>query len=905
MHMSNAPITATPDTTSASETASKAATAFTWGVGVECTFLPHIDVDQFQWTQHDRYWKEDLKRVREELGVTTMRYALPWHQIETAPGVFDWKMADERINYCRELGINLMMDVMHFGCPKWLPQAVGDIRFPEALERFTTALVTRYRDRISTWCPFNEPLVSALFSGDFGFWPPYSRKWRGYMPVLSRIVQGVNRGIAAIRRAQPDATVMLCDAFENFQTYSDDLENEVAMRNLRRFLVLDLLSGRIDHHHPMYKWLTSFGFSELDLDFFKSNPQMPDLIGIDYYAHSDWQVEWRNGSIHQRRADTPIGIFELGKTIYNRYSLPMMVTETSIDGPPIAREIWLQNMTDGIKELREAGIPMTGLIWWPVIDQLDWDGALRHRVGKIHKVGLYTLDRQPDGSLKRLATPLAKVFKELVASGNEAVSDLAELAVPAEQDDPQLPPLLTDAAQWMNAQFAPQARAADAASAAVIETNKSAEPAPGLAVQPKAAKKAKASGAVKHDDSDVKATDRFGIIVFSHLRWGFVWQRPQQFLSRFARTNPILFIEEPWIDVPPGGESRLEIHRVLPNVTVACPHCPPEMLSAPNLAEQLRAWVNEAIEKVNGRGEFDAPLLWYYSPMDSAWSLGHFKNRGVVYDCMDELSQFTGAPKELVDNERRLMDHSDVVFTGGKELRNKKAAVHPNVHFYGCGVEVDHFGKAMEEATTIPPDIDFLPRPIIGWFGVVDERVDYQLLAEVARKRPDWTLVVIGPVVKVDPNLLPHANNLHWLGGRDYQQLPNYCRAFDVCMMCFAINKATEFINPTKALEYMATGRPVISTPVKDVLAQYTDIVGIAKDADEFIQQVDEMLRNKPVEKIQKGLDLASKNSWEGHVKNIRQNIKDAITQPERRSKDIKPIPDPLPGHIYKHTQGS
>src|SRR5215204_6902367 len=178
---------------------------FVWGAGIECSFIPHLNVDQYEWTQHNRFWREDLQRAREELGITHLRYALPWHKIETEPGKFDWTYADERVEYFKQIGLEPLMDVMHFGTPLWLKQAVGDPEFPEALERFAEALVTRYRGSIKCWSPFNEPLVSALFSGDFGFWPPHSRKWRGYMPVLSRIVQGVSRSIRAIRSAKTDA----------------------------------------------------------------------------------------------------------------------------------------------------------------------------------------------------------------------------------------------------------------------------------------------------------------------------------------------------------------------------------------------------------------------------------------------------------------------------------------------------------------------------------------------------------------------------------------------------------------------------------------------------------------------------------------------------------------------------
>src|SRR4051812_23698935 len=153
---------------------------FVWGAGIECSFLPHLNVDQFQWTQHNRFWREDLKLAKQELGINHLRYALPWHVLEPNRGEFNWQMADERLAEFEKLGITPLLDVMHFGTPLWLKQAVGDPLFPEALERFTEAMVGRFRGLVKNWCPFNEPLVSALFSGDFGFWPPHSRKWRGY-----------------------------------------------------------------------------------------------------------------------------------------------------------------------------------------------------------------------------------------------------------------------------------------------------------------------------------------------------------------------------------------------------------------------------------------------------------------------------------------------------------------------------------------------------------------------------------------------------------------------------------------------------------------------------------------------------------------------------------------------------
>src|SRR5687768_6657695 len=255
------------------------------------------------------------------------------------------------------------------------------------------------------------------------------------------------------------------------------------------------------------------------------------------------------------------------------------------------------------------------------------------------------------------------------------------------------------------------------------------------------------------------------------------------------------------------------------------------------------------------------------------------------------------------------MRHADVVFTGGYELGEKKRKQHPNVHTFGCGVDFSHFSKAGDASTAVPPDIDFMAKPVIGWFGVVDERVDYTMVGEMAKMRPGWSFAMVGPVVKVDPNTLPHSPNLYWLGGRDYQQLPSYCAAFDINMMCFAINKATEFINPTKGLEYMATGKPIVGTHVKDVVNQWSDIVLLAKGAEEFVQAAQRALDENDADvqaRVQKGLALAQQCSWESTVKTMQDLIKQAINKKERRSnRNIEPMTEAQLEYVYMATQGS
>ncbi len=353
-----------------------------------------------------------------------------------------------------------------------------------------------------------------------------------------------------------------------------------------------------------------------------------------------------------------------------------------------------------------------------------------------------------------------------------------------------------------------------------------------------------------------------------------MWQRPQQFLSRFAERHPVLFVEIAEFDGKAGDPPRLELTSPMAGVTVLNLHLDPAIEGTGTVTEMIRKAVRDGMQEVG----IENPLLWFYNPMDAGWVLGWLENRGVVYDCMDELAQFRGAPPELIEREADLMRAADVVFTGGIELYEKKSKAHPNVHFFGCAVEYDHFAQA-QATGPLPEDLAAIDGPRVGWFGVVDERVDYDLLREAAAQRPDIHFVLVGPPVKVDPADFPQAPNLHWLGGRDYKDLPLYCRGYDVCMMCFALNEATEFINPTKALEYLATGKPVVSTAVKDVVRQYPDTVAIAHSPEEFVREVDDALAGKQSGMVAKGIEKAKAASWENTVGSMQQIIDEALAK--------------------------
>jgi glycosyltransferase involved in cell wall biosynthesis len=383
------------------------------------------------------------------------------------------------------------------------------------------------------------------------------------------------------------------------------------------------------------------------------------------------------------------------------------------------------------------------------------------------------------------------------------------------------------------------------------------------------------------------------IIVHSHLRWDFVWQRPQQLLSRLARRNEVLFIEEP-IYCDDVAVARLALSGPEPRVHRVVPMLPASLQGEYDASiAEIRELVREEIARgdVLG-GRFARPIQWFYTPMPAPAMIGAFDERAVVYDCMDELSKFRFAPRELVDRERYLMAQADVVFTGGYALSQSKSKYHANVHFFGCGVDVAHFASARSADLELPRELAVLARPVIGYYGVIDERIDYDLLRHLAESLPEAQLVMVGPVVKVDPAELPQAANIHWLGQRQYAELPAHVKGFDVCLMPFALNEATEYINPTKTLEYMAAGKPIVSTAVSDVVHNFTPVVTVARSPEQFVAAVRSAIESPSTELIARGLEQARANSWESIVARMERIIGDAMRTRESKKRAERQLAD-------------
>ena len=327
------------------------------------------------------------------------------------------------------------------------------------------------------------------------------------------------------------------------------------------------------------------------------------------------------------------------------------------------------------------------------------------------------------------------------------------------------------------------------------------------------------------------------LVCFSHLRWDFVFQRPQHLMSRFARDMSVVYWEEP-VEIGARETPFLKVREAAEaaNVRVIVPHLPV------GLPDEKREVTLRRLLEAYSAGLTRPLIAWYYTPMMLPFSR-HLDASVTVYDAMDELSKFRFAPAQLLELERELIDKADLVFTGGSSLYEAKKDRHPSVHCFPSSVDRCHFAKA--RATQFDPvDQEDLPRPRLGFYGVIDERFDTELLAKAAEMRPDWQFIMIGPVVKISPEELPARPNIHYLGAKTYADLPRYLSGWDVALMPFAMNESTEFISPTKTPEYLASGRPVVSTPVRDVVRHYGRLQGvrIASDAAEFVAACQDLL---------------------------------------------------------------
>ena len=329
------------------------------------------------------------------------------------------------------------------------------------------------------------------------------------------------------------------------------------------------------------------------------------------------------------------------------------------------------------------------------------------------------------------------------------------------------------------------------------------------------------------------------LLCLSHLNWDFVWQRPQHLMSRLARRCPVIFVDPPEISAE-VDRPTLQERGEHGGVRVLRPLFPTALLDTPGHSYQ-ELWLGLLPQTLALAGP--RPILWVFSPLaDYLVEAARPQLSLAIYDCMDDLASFRGSPASMREREDRLLAAADLAFTGGRSMYEARRGRHPDLHCFPSGVDVAHYAGARDPGTAVPAALEAIPAPRLGYFGVLDERIDWELIAEVAARRPDWHWALVGPTAKVDPEELPQAPNIHYLGQQQYADLPAFLRGFDVATMPFALNQATRFISPTKTTEYLAGGKPVISSSVPDVAATYTGIVEIADGAEAWAAGVERLL---------------------------------------------------------------
>lgn len=416
-----------------------------WLIGIEDTCVYPAPghsmgpLNEFELTGHDAHWRSDIGAAA-ALGATGLRYGISWPLVHVAPGRFDWSALDERIAYAvQEEGLTLIADLVHYGTPTWLEGSFADPGFPEALAEFAGAFADRYRGVVDHLTPLNEPLTTASFCGLRGVWPPALTGWEGWTTVTVGIARGVQRAIAAARRANPDVVIVHVEASAIYETSETVLRGEVDLLRSLATLPTDLVLGRVDDRHPLHSWLEEHGAPIEYLAELRAGASEIDLMGVNYYPDLTPRVlQIAEGAVRQVTANRwSTGLRAVLTEWQARYGLPMLVTETSIEGTAEVRRDWLEAATATVRDLYQEGMDVRGLTWWPLLDFVDWSYASGGRnveefvldpetssdataetfaeTGRgltpfFRRMGLIELTEEAGGGLSRTATAAAAVF---------------------------------------------------------------------------------------------------------------------------------------------------------------------------------------------------------------------------------------------------------------------------------------------------------------------------------------------------------------------------------------------------------------------------------------------------------------------------------------------------------------
>jgi beta-glucosidase len=410
-----------------------AAEDFLWAGGIEDTFVPqtrpgHRALDEYELMGHYEHWREDLSLAR-ELGLKALRWGVPWYKVEPEPGKFDWSWTDEVVPFMvEELKILPIVDLMHYGTPFWLKREFANKNYPQYVARYAAEFARRYQSLTKWYTPLNEPIINALMCGMRGLWPPYMKGEKGYLKLMLQLAKGIVRTVNAIKEIQPDSVMVHVEATGLTRTIREDLAALAREETHRGYLCYDLISGRMTHDHLLFSWLVRNGASPDDLDELRRNKIELDVLGLNFYPQ--WSTKQlyidNRGRIAFKETEHDGGGFhELISDYYNRYQVPVMITETSAVGSHEVRERWLESSVGMIKNLREAGVPVIGYTWFPLFTMIDW----RYRFANeplenfYLELGLYSLSREPGGR-RWIETPIVEQMKGYIQNSAARVGHL-------------------------------------------------------------------------------------------------------------------------------------------------------------------------------------------------------------------------------------------------------------------------------------------------------------------------------------------------------------------------------------------------------------------------------------------------------------------------------------------------
>jgi beta-glucosidase/6-phospho-beta-glucosidase/beta-galactosidase len=410
--------------------------AFWWATGIEDTFITepwHLTgrtLDEYELTGHYERWQEDLGLIA-ELGVKTARYGVPWHRIQPAPHRWDWDFADRTLERLLELGVEPIVDLVHYGLPRWIEGAYLNPHYPDLVAEYAGRLAARFQGRIFWYTPLNEPRITAWYCGRLGWWPPFQRGWQGFLAVTLAVCRGIVRTVEALRAVDREIVPAHVDATDLFETSDSSLDGVVRQRQDIVFLALDLVSGRIGEGHPLRAWLAEHGVTEADLAWFREHAVDLPVIGMNMYPMYTQKRVLRDKA-GRLRIRMPTGsadlVTRLGRLYYERYGAPLFISETAALGSLRRRQVWLDDSVAASRKLREEGVPLFGYTWWPLFALVAW----AYRQGRkpasayLAQMGLWDLDADPAGGLRRVRTPLVDAYRALVAHGANPVGRLAE-----------------------------------------------------------------------------------------------------------------------------------------------------------------------------------------------------------------------------------------------------------------------------------------------------------------------------------------------------------------------------------------------------------------------------------------------------------------------------------------------